>query len=399
MKKGLFGLIFIILLSLLFTLANTSFILADDEVREIEQNEEELPVPIRAKIIKVISNDNEETEYSGGTIETRSQLLEVKVLQGLHKGKIIKAHHYLNSFNEAYNILLTEGKEVFLYIEENEDGSIEKAFVAEIVRDRYLLYLTIIFILSILIVGKLKGLKSLISLSITCAAVIYILLPMILKGYDPVLVSVMVCVGIIIITLIMVSGFNHKTLSAIVGTAGGVITAGVIALIVGYLTNLTGLGDEESQMLMYIPQNIKFDFRGLLFSGIIIGAMGAVMDVAVSIASAVNEVALVNSDAKTRDLIKAGMNVGRDILGTMADTLILAYASASIPLMLLLMAYNVSFVEIINRELIASEVVRALSSSIGLVVTVPLTAVVAGTLVKRKKTGIKMKHNNVDFRY
>lgn len=391
MKKGITSLILIILLTLSFMLANSSFVVADEEVMEIEQNEDELPEPIRARVLRVISNQNEETDYSGGTIELSSQLLEVKVLEGEFKGKIIEANHYLNNFNEAYNVLLEKGQEVFLYIERNEDGSISNAFVAEIVRDRFLLYLAIAFVLLMVIVGRLKGLKSIISLAITCTAIVYILLPMILNGHNPIFISVLVCVGVIIITLLMVSGFNSKTYAAIIGTAGGVIIAGVIALIMGYLTNLTGLGDEESQMLMYIPQNIKFDFRGLLFSGIIIGAMGAAMDVGISIASSVNEIAAANPGIKTGSLIRSGMNVGRDIMGTMSNTLILAYAGGSMHLMLLLMAYNVSFGEIINRELIASEVVRALAGSIGLIVTIPLTAVLAGVMVKKSKAKVEAK--------
>ena len=112
--------------------------------------------------------------------------------------------------------------------------------------------------------------------------------------------------------------------------------------------------------------------------------MGAIMDVGISIASSLTEVAAARDDISTKDLIKSGMNVGRDILGSMSNTLILAYTSASIPLLLLTMAYKVSFIEMINWEVVASEIVRALSSSIGLVITVPLTAVAAATLLNKK---------------
>ncbi|TYQ15797.1 UNVERIFIED_CONTAM: putative membrane protein [Acetivibrio alkalicellulosi] len=381
MEKRIIG-IFLTIPIFIFLFSTSFVIYADNQPSRIMQDEDELPRPVRARVIEVTSTDTKETPYSGGLFEVKSQIVKVKILKGEFRGEIIEAQHFLNSFNEAYSITLNKGQDVFLYIESGYDGSIENAYVSEIVRDKYILYLVIIFVILMLIVGKLKGLKSLISLGIMCLLVGYVFLPLILKGFNPVVISVPICISAIIITLLLVSGYNKKTLSAIIGTVGGVITAGIIALVMGHISSLTGLGDEESQMLLYIPQEITFDFRGLLFSGILIGAMGAVMDVGISIASSVNEVLAATPEIKTKNLIRSGINVGRDILGTMSNTLILAYASASIPIMLLHMAYNVSFSEFINRELIANEIVRALASSIGLVVTVPLTAVVAGTLLK-----------------
>lgn len=391
-------LIFIILIVLcLVFLSSASVIFAEEEIREIMQDEEQLPKQVRAVVLKAGEVESEEKGYSGGILDIKTQLLEVKILEGNRRGEIIKVQNSLNSFNDAYNITISKGQEVFVYINEEMDGSIESAYVAEIVRDKYILYLLIIFILLVLVVGKMKGLKALISLTITCFAVIYIMLPLFLKGFNPIIISVPICVGVIIITLLLVSGVNKKSFSAIIGTAGGVITAGIIALLMGYVTNLTGLGTEEAQMLQFSPLDIKLDFRGLLFAGILIGAMGAIMDVGISIASSVTEVASAKEDIKTKDLIKSGMNVGRDILGSMSNTLILAYTSTSIPLLLLAMSYKVPFVELINWELVAGEIVRALSSSIGLVVTVPLTAVVAATFLKGNIIKSNKKQETLDI--
>ena len=126
-----------------------------------------------------------------------------------------------------------------------------------------------------------------------------------------------------------------KTLAAIIGTPGGLICAGVIAQIVGEMAKLTGLGDEESQMLMFIPQDISFDYKGLLFAGILIGALGAAMDVGMSLSSAMFEIKEINPEIKKSDLLKAGMNIGRDMIATMSSTLILAYTGGSLQLMLL----------------------------------------------------------------
>jgi uncharacterized membrane protein len=186
------------------------------------------------------------------------------------------------------------------------------------------------------------------------------------------------------ITFVLISGFTKKAAAATVGTAGGVLIAALISMIVGRAAHLTGMSSEEAQMLMYIPQNIKFNFRDLLFTGIIIGALGAVMDVAMSIASSLEEIKKSNPSISMSKLIKSGISIGRDIMGTMSNTLILAYTGASVPLLLLFMAYNMSYTKIINLDLIATEFVRALSASIGLILAIPLTALAAGMLFSFK---------------
>lgn len=253
----------------------------------------------------------------------------------------------------------------------------------KLLQDRLpLLYLIVFFLGSLLVVGGIKGLKAIFTLAFTIFAVIKILLPMILNGYNPVFVSVGICAVVIVVTLLVVSGVNKKTLSAIIGTLGGVIIAGFLALFTGYMACLTGLGNEESIHLILYSRNINF--RGLLFAGIIIGALGAVMDVGISVASSMYEVQLRNPKIDEKDLISAGMNVGRDIMGTMSNTLILAYVGSSLNLLLLFLVYDMPLNEIICRDNMAAEVVRALAGSVGLIFTIPLTALVAGKLAKNK---------------
>ncbi len=349
---------------------------------EVYCDEEEPPYS-RARVLKVLDEIENEIEYSGGVIKSHIQLLEVLITKGPHKGEIVQAEYELNyDFGGNYkSFQLSKGNEVLLYLEEDELGGVEKAYVGEIVRDKYLLYLVIGFAVILLVVGRAKGLKAIISLVLTIFAVIKILLPAILKGWNPVFVSVIICIGIICITMLIISGFNRKTTSAIIGTAGGVIIAGIIALIIGSLSKLTGFGNDESQMLMYIPNIVQLDFSGLLFSGIILGTMGATMDVSMSIASAMHEIKANSPAIKTADLFKAGMNVGRDTMATMSNTLILAYAGGSLHLMLLLMAYKTPFTHIINWDMIASEVLRAIAGSIGIIFAIPITAL-ASTLIE-----------------
>ncbi len=363
----------VISLVMVFCIMTPTFSYCDEEVLA-----ETSVAKVRGRVSRVLDSRDEDIEYSGGIIQDSYQIVEIEITtNGPYKGKLIEAEYALSmSFSEKQeDVLLKQGDEVLMVLELNDAGEISLAYIYSVVRDKHMLLLVIIFSAIILSVGRLKGLKALISLVLTVLAVIYVLLPLILKGFDPVFVSLWICVGIAGITLLLVGGYNKKTLAAIIGTSGGLICAGLIAQIVGEMAKLTGLGDEESQMLMYIPQNISFDYKGLLFAGILIGALGAAMDVGMSLSSAMFEIKEINPDIKKGDLMKAGMNIGRDMIATMSNTLILAYTGGSLQLMLLLMAHEVPFVDIINQDGYATEVVRSLAGSIGLILTIPITAV------------------------
>jgi len=345
-------------------------------------------VNARGKVLRVLGFREDEIDYSGGNLTSNVQVVEVKIISdGPLKDHVIETEYDLSmSFSQnAENVRLKPGDEVLMIIELDDRGDMTASFIYSVARDKYLLLLLIIFSVVILAVGRFKGLKALISLALTILALIYILVPLILRGVDPVFVSIWVCIGITGITLLLVSGYNRKTLAAVIGTSGGVVAAGLLAQLIGGLAKLSGLGDEESQMLMFIPQNISFNYRGLLFAGILIGALGAAMDVAMSMSSAMFEIKDVNPGIKKSAHIRAGMNIGRDMIATMSNTLILAYAGGSLQLLLLLMAYQVPFYEIINQDGYASEIVRSFAGSIGLILTIPITAMAAGFLSDKKE--------------
>lgn len=313
------------------------------------------------------------------------QYVKVRIDSGKYKGEVIEINNALSN-NFAYDIVVEKGQRVVLMLEEYEDGQFE-AYIADYYRSNYLLYLVIAFVLIIIIIGRGKGIKAVISLAITILSVLYILLPLMLKGVNPIPISILISILVTIVTIFLVAGINNKSLAAIIGTSAGVIIAGLISFYIGKQVNLTGLSAEEATMLMYIPQEIIFDFRNLLFAGIILGALGAVMDVGISIASSIEEIHNANKSLTRKQLFNAGMNVGKDVMGTMTNTLILAYTGSSIPLLLLFMAYETSLVKILNLDIIATEVVRSLSGSIGLVLTIPITAFIASYLIKSKVRG------------
>lgn len=374
--------IFILLTVFLLLFSNLSF--AEDNI--IDEDIEFLTA--KAKVLEIVSDtkDDDESIYSTDLLY-RVQVAKIRILDGKFKNKEFTIEHSISG-NFAYDIILEKGDKVVVSIDET-DANNPLISVSDFVRDNYLLVLVIIFILLLILIGGFKGLKSVITLLITAFIVMYIMLPLILKGYSPLIVSVLSAIFIAFITFIIVAGINSKSMAALIGTAGGVIVAGILAYIVGSLVKLTGLSSEEAGMLIHIPQGVEFDFRSLLFAGIMIGTLGAVMDVAMSISSSMYELRLMNLDIDYKSLVKSGFNIGKDIMGTMSNTLILAYTGSSIPLLLIFMSYNTSLLKILNLDLIATEVVRALVGSIGLVIAIPLTALSAGLIFKLKRKKIE----------
>ena len=330
---------------------------------------------------RVVSVENLEPEDSQQEFVELEQLATVEITSGPYKGGEMTLLNTLTG-HPYFDLHLTEGRKIILWGEVDESGALRQIYLNDYERDSYLYLLAILFVVILLIVGRIKGLLTVITLGITVAAVFLVLLPLLLKGYSPIPTTLVVASGVTLITLLGISGLQRKTAAAAIGTVGGVFVAGLLALWIGHAASLTGFSSEEAQMLQFMEGG-AIDVRGLLFAGIIIGALGAVMDVSMSIAAASHEVYCANPSICIRDQIKSAMNVGRDVMGTMANTLILAYVGTSMPLLLLFMGYETPFTTIINRDLVATEVVRALSGSIGLVAAIPLTAVAAGILTVR----------------
>lgn len=329
--------------------------------------------------VREISDGTAEADIYGG----KPWAVKVKITQGLFKERVVDTVHYRDE-NPAYDFEVKPNDQVVLSLE--TDGYILKeAYISSLARDKYLLYLLVLFLFSILAIGAKQGVKTIISLFITGWSVINILLPAILAGKDPISVTILVCAGITVITHLLITGLTKKSLAAVGGTIAGIMVGGFIAKYVLSIARINALSTEESRMLFYSFTEGKLDFTGLLFAGIVLGSLGAVMDVAMSIASSVNELNEKNPQLTLSELVKSGLNIGRDVIGTMANTLILAYTGSALPLMLLLLVNDISVTKFINLDMIASEIIRALSGSIGLFMAVPFTAFLSGLLYRNKK--------------
>lgn len=316
-------------------------------------------------------------------IPGNGQTIEVELISGSRRGEIVSVSYFYYP-GDPMSGHYSAGQEVIV-IGLEKGGSIEQFYLMEPARDRGVYYLIGLFFAFLLLIGRMQGLKTIITLAVTVVLIFKFLLPLLLQGYNPVLLAVIVACGSIIFTLLVIGGYNLKSVAAIIGTISGVAVAGLIALWAGSFASLTGFGTEEAQMLYFLNHTI--DFRGLLFAGIIIGSIGAITDMGMSVASAAAEIRQANPRISFGGLTVSALNVGRDVMGTMTNTLILAYVGAAMPLLLLVLGHQIHWLKIINLDMIASEFVRGIAGSIGLVVAVPITAAVAGFLLTARRHG------------
>ncbi len=323
---------------------------------------------------------NDQLLHSTGMV-VRNQQAQVEILEGPLKGTKVVLPNEITD-NPAYNISATPGREVILSVVKENNGKPE-INIADYHRAPVLGILLIVFLVVFLYFGGKNGVKSLVGLLVGIGLIACVLLPLSNHGYNPLVIAAFICAAVTAATTFLVAGFSRKASAATLGTIGGVIISGIAADIVIRSAPLTGLATEEAQILRgsLLHQSPEF-FSGLLAAGMLIGALGVIMDVAVSIASATWELAETDKSMSRAVLYQKGMNVGRDIMGTMTNTLILAYAGSALPL-LLLMAQMPS-IKLLNLDLVATEIAAALTGSLGLVCTIPLTAFASAHLMRGK---------------
>ena len=337
----------------------------------------------KANVLEIEYDDTAEKRDVSLEADIRYQHLKIEILDGSHKGETMTIRHTIERIMPGYYIFKVGDKLLVRATEDN--GKIETVKIQEKVRDTQVYLIVGLFVALLLIIGGIKGLKTLVSLVIAVAMIFFGYIPLIIKGVNPILASLGISIPVVIITLIIISGKNIKTLVAIIGTSLGVIISGILAFIFGNLAHLTGLADDSSISLAYIPQFRNLDYKGILFGTILIGAIGAIMDVAISIASALYEINDLDKNISKKNMIISGMNIGKDMMGSMSNTLILAYVGTTLHLIILFIVYKIRFVEIINLDSIATEIIRAMAGSIGLIITIPVTVVIGTAIYKKKK--------------
>ena len=313
----------------------------------------------------------EETDPDTGYVQ-QTQYFRAKVLSGDMKGQSVDSYQQMDSYYETGERFVKVGDKVVLF--DAGDGFYPFGSYA---RFDHVLILGIIFLVLLIVFGRWKGLSTVVSLVFTCLAVFYVFLPAVLSGKNIYLWTVIVCIFTIVMTLLLTNSLTSKSVNTMLGCAFGVMTAGILEIVYDRIMHLTGVIDEHSIYLQIMNENGgSIDLRGLIFAMITIGAMGAVMDVAMDISSSLYEVHRHAPDISFRDLFKSGLNIGRDVMGTMANTLVLAYIGSSLCSILLRVSFSSSMLMMLNTESICVELLQAILGSLGILLTIPLTTLV-----------------------
>lgn len=318
-----------------------------------------------------------------------SQDAKIKILTGQHKGEIKATENYLS---DTHNVYLTPGMK-FIADVESSSGSCSVT-VYSYYRAPVQYTLIIIFFLALCIVGGKKGLKSVFGLLFTFICIIFLYIPMLYRGYSPVISSLIIVILVTCVSLILLNGINAKTFSAILGTVFGTLLAGIIAFVVGELSHVSGLNTKDGEALSMISTQSGMQVYWLLFAGVLIAALGAVMDLSMSIASSIQEIHEASPQKNAKELFLSGMNVGKDMMGTMANTLILAFTGASINMLIIIYYYNVSYYQMTNMDMVNVEIIQGITGCLAVILTVPIVSFIASKLVLWEKLSFKGRGKN-----
>ena len=343
-----------------------------DEVVEFE----------KASVNEILSEEINQDEYADNAF-VGSQELEVTVKSGTYKGETMVAYNFVGPLS---GIPVAKGDGVVLTIKTHADGE-TYATVYEFNRIPFLAIFIILFFIAVVIIGGRTGLKSMIGLIFTILCLFTILIPVILKGAPPIISTFVICAYIALVCFTILGGVHRKTISAFLGTVSGTFLAMIFGLAAQFFAKIDGyrLGDAEPLLQLKYIDATAINIRGLMTASIIICALGAVMDVAMSISSALEEVHTANPSLKRKDLFKSGMNIGRDMVGTMTNTLILAFLGSEFALIIFIYSRGLTFYHLFSTAFVSMETISGIASSIGMVLAIPLTALIASTLISGKK--------------
>ncbi len=333
-----------------------------------------------ARVTDVLSDHSAEDTWTEGR-RLGEQYIEVELLTGPFKGMVLETSNYLNAYT---NVDCRLGTRIVVRLDYDDYGEPYIISVPNYDRGLVLAGLLAVFGALLVLIGGKKGAMALLGLAYTLACLWYLLVPLILRGMDPILVSIGVVALTTAASLLLLTGFSRKTLCATLGCVGGVAAAGIFAALAGTISPLNGFNLSEAEELVLRAGDSELHISGLLVSGILIASLGAVMDVAMSIASSCNELRELNPNLTRAELFRSGMNIGRDAMGTMANTLILAFAGASLNMLILFRVYDYPLIQIANTDAMAIEVIRGVAGSIGIVLTVPLVALLSSQLMGPK---------------
>lgn len=307
------------------------------------------------------------------------QRVLVEITGGAQKGQRVEIlHGEMAMLTEGARV--RAGDRVLLEHEAGPDG--ELFYITDFVRWPALLGLTLLFAVAAVVVGRWVGFRALISMGLSVLALAGFIIPGIVSGSDPLMVCIIGSLLLMTASLYLVYGWTWKTHVALAGLTISLVVTGLLAVLFARWGHLAGFGSEEASYLVHLGQ-MQVDLRGVLLGGIVVGAVGVLDDVAVNQASATFELKRANPRLEWAELFRHSMVIGRDHIASMTNTLLLAYAGAALPLFLLMASLDIPLAQTLNREFLAEEVVRTLVGSLGLILAVPVTSLLAGLVTRR----------------
>lgn len=350
-------------------------------------------IVVKATVVDVVDRYMEEYQISETEFARNETILfTAEMRSGEQKGEIIEAAQTLDYFTALNPRVVEPGDKVLLYT--IPDGMVENQWLlSDYQRSDQILVLLVIFLALILVFGRWQGFNTIVSLSLTCLAVFYVFVPAVLAGGNIYTWSIVTCIYMTFMTLFIVNGVNRKSIAAVLGCLAGVALSGILTVVMDQSMMLTGVLDENSVILHSLKPDDPIDLRALIFASIIIGAVGAIMDVSISIAAALAELKEKLPAIGFKELLQSGMTISRDIMGTMANTLILAYIGGFMSGVLLMVAYNSSMLDLFNREMIVVECLQALVGSLGILMTLPFTSFICAMLFRGSGKGVCNEQN------
>lgn len=353
-----------------FILVSSFLFVGDAQGEEYAPLLEEKSEIVKARVLETTEKESDIIPVFN--IENKNQEIRALILEGENKDRVV-------TFNNDFTPLASG--DIFYLNHTTRDGE-EFFAMMEPYRLNIIYILLFAFIILTILIGGFQGLRGLVSLALSFVLILYALLPGILAGYSPVLVSIVVSSFIIIVGSYITHGFNKTTTSAVLGMILTIIITGTLAVVSIEYGKFTGYDNEEA---VFLNRNFagEIDLVGILIGGIMIGLLGVLYDIAINQAIFVEELHHIAPHVKRKNIFQRAMRMGREHIGALVDTLAIAYAGASLPL-LLLFSNSTNLELIINREIFATEIVRILIGSISLIIAVPITTFIATLLLIKK---------------
>lgn len=328
----------------------------------------------KAKVVKILQDNLEENGTRVG-----EQKVRVRMLTGVRKGEELDV---TSSSGYLFGAACKPGMKVIVMQSVAGDSTVSSVYTQD--REGVIYIFALIYLLVLCLIGGKQGIKGCLGLVFTFFCVIFVYLPLVYLKYSPFWTAVFVCFITTLVTMYLIGGPTRKTCAATLGTLVGVILAGVSAWCFSKASGISGYNVSDIETLMTLWNTNRIHVGGLLFSGLLISCLGAVMDVAMSISSAIDEIYRQNLSLSRKELFRAGLRVGRDMMGTDSNTLILAFAGSSVSTLLLDYSYNLPYQQIINSNNIGIAIMQGLAGSFGIVLSVPFTVLICTILFHKK---------------